>query len=362
VGTGINLALVRFGAEYLSRNNRRPSALYFLGFLFQTSVYAFLVMILMFFSGPASRLLFGSTEFQSSFRFGLIAGWGMLWLQAGRSMYQTEERYSFFVGATLFRELSVLILVALLAAVGALSFRNTAISIAIASLMAGIAVTYDVLRTVRWKRTRAFLKGEQSLLQGFLASTKWLIAYAIILVVLQQMGVFLLSHLSTEEQLALYGVAFRYYAVILLLLSSVHAVLLPRFSKEDISDSQRQKRFASRWFKYTVWVIVPIGVFALLGKPMFVWVNGVQYEGAFGILVVFLFGSWLSLTFSPMVNILIGRRDFRCLFSLSLGAFLVGLLACLVLVPKWGAVGAAFGAILPHAVINLGAFSRIGRG
>jgi O-antigen/teichoic acid export membrane protein len=353
VGNGINLALVRFAAEYFSKNNRRPLTLYSLGFLFETGVYILCLAILMVFSSPASRLLFGNAKFELPFQCGLMAGCGMLWLQAGRSVYQAEERFSVYVGADLFRQLLVGIALVLLFLGDGLSFHNAALSVVSASLIAGTVVTYDVFRSIDWKRVRIFLNTEEDLLKDFVDSTKWLIAYAVILVVSGQMGVFLLSYLSTEEQVALYGVAFRYYSMILLLLNSIHAVLLPRFSKADMLDTQRQRRFASKWVKNSVWLFVPLSAFALLGKPLFVWVNGAQYGGAFGILVVFLLGSWLSLMLSPVVNVLMGRKHFKYLFVASAIASVVGFGGCYILVPFWGAVGAAISTVVSASLINV---------
>ena len=55
----------------------------------------------------------------------------------------------------------------------------------------------------------------------------------------------------------------------------------------------------------------PTLVFMLFGKPLFVFLNGEEYEGAFLVLAILAVGLWLSFMFSPLANILIGRKDFK---------------------------------------------------
>ena len=164
----------------------------------------------------------------------------------------------------------------------------------------------------------------------------------------QRLDIFMLSHFSTGEELANYGVAYRYYSMALLLLGSIHAVLLPRFSKVDMQEPVKQRIFIFRWLKATGWLIIPVVIVDVLGKPVFVWVNGIQYEKAFYMFVIFSIGVWFSLMFSPLVNVLISRKAFRFLFALAVGAFILNFIGNYLLIPLWGGIGAALVTVLSH--------------
>jgi O-antigen/teichoic acid export membrane protein len=199
-----------------------------------------------------------------------------------------------------------------------------------------------------------FIRGEFGLIKEYLSSTKWLITYFFTLAAFQNLSVFMLSHLSIEEELANYGVAFRYYSIALLLLGSINAVLLPKFSKVEMQDIKRQRMFTLRWLRNMVWLIMPLVITALIGKPLFIWINGNQYEKAFYIFVVFSVGIWLSLMFSPLVNILMSRKEFRFLFIISAVAFILNFTGNYILVPIWGGFGAALVTILSHNLLIQG--------
>ena len=88
-------------------------------------------------------------------------------------------------------------------------------------------------------------------------------------------------------------------------------VELPKFSKIDMQDPVKQRVFLKKWLQVSVWLIIPIVLFDWLGKPLFVWLNGSAYEKSFSIFVIFSIGIWLSMMFSPLVNIIISKGELR---------------------------------------------------
>lgn len=56
-------------------------------------------------------------------------------------------------------------------------------------------------------------------------------------------------------------------------------------------------------------------------------------------------GVWLSLSLSPLTNILISRKEFRLLFIIAM-IVSVGILVLYIGVQKWGAIGAAIAVVL----------------
>ena len=352
VGRGINLALVRFTAEYLSKKNRKPLELYFVGFLFEVALFTLFCIVLLPISDKVNLILFGKTECKSSFQYGLLAGLGLLLIQVGRSVYQAEERFGLYVKSLWFQQILTFLLIFFLFLLKKLDFSKAVQAVIAVNFIVGTTITYNIFRIFEFRQAFLFILGELGLIKEYLSSTKWLIAYFFTLAAFQNLGVFMLSHLSIEEELANYGVAFRYYSIALLLLGSIHAVLLPKFSKVEMQDIKRQRMFTLRWLKNIVWLIIPLVIAVLIGKPLFIWINGSQYEKAFYIFVVFSVGIWLSLVFSPLVHVLMSRKEFRFLFLLSAVAFILTFTGNYMLVPIWGGFGAALVTILSNILIH----------
>ena len=127
-------------------------------------------------------------------------------------------------------------------------------------------------------------------------------------------------------------------------------VELPKFSKIDMQDPVKQRVFLKKWLQVSVWLIIPIVLFDWLGKPLFVWLNGSAYEKSFSIFVIFSIGIWLSMMFSPLVNIIISKGELRFLFIVSLLALIFNMVGNLLLIPIIGGVGAAIVVILTQNV------------
>ena len=348
VGSGINLSLVRFAAEYLSKKNRKPLELYFVVFLFEVALFTLFCIVLLPISDKVNLLLFGKTEYKSSVQYGLLAGLGLLLIQGGRSVYQAEERFGLYVKSLWFRQVLTFLLISSLFLLKKLDFSKAVQVVIAANFIVGTTIAYNIFRDFELHQAFVFIRREFGLIKEYLSSTKWLIAYFFTLAAFRRLDIFMLSHLSIKEELANYGVAFRYYSMALLLLDSIHAVLLPKFSKVGMQDIKRQRMFTLRWLRNTVWLIIPLVIADFIGKPLFIWINGSQYEKAFYIFVVFSVGIWLSLMFSPLVNVLMSRKEFRFLFLLSVVAFILNFTGNYMLVPIWGGVGAALVTILSH--------------
>ncbi len=359
VGAGVNIALVRYTAEHISKTGEKPFEMYFVNFVFQSILYFLLACTLLLLSDKVAGFLFGLKDYESSLYFGLIAGAGYLMTQAGRGIYQAEEKFGNYVKTLWLRQFSIFIIVALLYALNKLNYFYVARAMMFIELVVGAIIAFHILNNAGTKKIISTIREQWGTVKEFIASTKWLIAYFLILTTFQRLDIFMLSHFSSDKELAGYGVAFRYYSLLLMMLSSIHAVLLPRFSRADMSDVSKQRQFTVKWLKYTGWLIIPIAVVVLAGKPLFIWINGTQYEKAYYIFLIFSAGIWLSLMFSPLVNVLMARKAFRFLFVIGVMGFISCFAGNYYLVPLWGGLGAALAVILANAVVNLSSGIRV---
>ncbi|MFH2138092.1 MAG: oligosaccharide flippase family protein [Candidatus Omnitrophota bacterium] len=353
IGCGINFSLVRFSTELIFKTKRRPIELYVFSFLFQISLYLAIGSILFFLAASVNNVLFGNKDFVLPLKYGLIAGFGYLITQAARGTFQAEEKFNYYIKTLLARQCVTFLIILLLLKIRQFGFYQIAKSIIIVEIFIGSLVVSHMFRKFSFNGAIEIFRENHELLKGFFSATGWLMAYFFALSSFQRLDIFMLAHLSTMEEIANYGVAYKYYMLALLPLASIHTVLLPRFSKENMQDFALQRKFTYKWLKISVWVIIPIAIFDIWGKNLFVWLNGTQYEKSFPILIIFSIGIWLSLMFSPLVNIMISRKNFKLLFVLGLSALVLNFVGNYFLIPVWGGGAAAIVTVASYALINL---------
>lgn len=359
IGAGINMALVRFSSDHISIGKAKPLHLYVFAFLFQLAIYALVAGLCLLFPAQSTRLLFGRAELILPFQLGLLAGLGMLIIQFARSLYQAEERFNHYIGTLWLVQIVIFASLVILGLFRHLSFLPVAMIFATTQCVIGIWLPIKYLRPWMVSSLRILYLKQRMELNQFLVSSGWLMGYMLILNLFSRMDVLMLLRFQGKEELAVYGVAFQYYSLSLLFLGSIHAVLLPKFAKADMQDAERQKTFLKQWLSGSIWLAIPIALFDLFGKSIFVWINGRVYERAFPIFIVFSVGIWLSMMLSPLINILLGKSKFRFLFFLALIAFCVNILLNLLLVPLLGGIGAATVVVLSNLIINMSATLRI---
>jgi O-antigen/teichoic acid export membrane protein len=350
VGAGINIALIRFTSDHLSRKKEKPLALYTLGISFELLVYALVAGLCLLFPKQSTLLLFGQQAPALPLQLGIVAGFGMLMLQFARSLYQAEEKFNNYIATLWLVQVLIFVSLGLLWALQLLSFVPVAIIFATVQLGTGFWLLANYLRNLQPSNLKNLFLDQKTTLKRFLISSGWLIGYFLVLNLFSRMDVLMLMRFKGKEELAIYAVAFQFYSLSLLFLGSIHAVLLPKFSKSDMQNSVKQRAFLKKWLQVSVWLIIPIILFDWLGNPIFVWLNGDIYEKSFSIFIIFSVGIWLSMMFSPLVNIIISRGELRFLFTVSVLGLIFNLASNLLLIPMMGGAGAAIVIVLTQNV------------
>lgn len=348
IGNGINNAMVRFSADHLSRTGKKPYTIYILSITIQMFFFILILLLVVFFSNDLVRLFLGNMKYSKVIAVGSLFGLGRLMFGIGRSILQAEERFNHFVGTLWLQNGLIFIFIFFLWLSRNLEFLNVAWSLASIQIFAGGGIIlFSVLGLLNndWARN---LTNEKNLIREFFVASGFLIAYYFFQAAFSRMDILMLSRFATDEQLANYGVAFKYYSMFLLLLASVNAVLRPKFSRVEMQIEDRQILFLKKWLKYSVWFVIPVILFIIWGKPIYIFVNGVQYTDSFAVMRVFSIGFWLSIMLSPLVNIIISRKEFRFLFLTAVIAFFVNIITTYFGVQYLGGVGAAVAVVLAH--------------
>ncbi len=181
----------------------------------------------------------------------------------------------------------------------------------------------------------------------------YLFAYFFQLAIFAQIDVLMLKAIASDVELATYGSAFRYYAVLSLALGSLHAVLLPMIERAD-SKQLTQMLLAHRRLTFIFALfLMPIAWFAAWFMP---WIDLGRYPNAVNVFRVLCVSAIISFAFSPHVNIIFRHRRFRFLLILISIALALAIVLNMLLIPLYGALGVAFVTLITAAMVNLPAY------
>ncbi|MGQ9707854.1 MAG: flippase [bacterium] len=160
-------------------------------------------------------------------------------------------------------------------------------------------------------------------------------------------GTTLLSKLSGDSAVGVYSAAFRIVWGSLFIPLSFSASVYPFFSRLSVSDPQRFVQVVVRTLRYITALALPIGGFGIvLARPIILLVYGSPYEAA---MVPLMILTWWSVfaCFSSLLSyyfFAINRPAISTIQSaISLG---VNLGANFILIPQYGAVGAALAIVM----------------
>lgn len=183
----------------------------------------------------------------------------------------------------------------------------------------------------------------------------WIVLYTALLAIFNQMDVFIISHYLDKKSVAIYGVSFKYYTLLLSLLPAIKAVLKIRTTQKDMLDSlDYQKHFVSNWIKKTSLIVVPLIFLAILIIPIvFPILNGDQYNDSIIPFQIFCIGVGLSYIFSPSSNVLMSMKKYEFMTILALVICIINYIGNILLVKQFGIIGVVFITIISHALINI---------
>lgn len=194
-----------------------------------------------------------------------------------------------------------------------------------------------------------------SVLKNMLVESLWIIIYCFILNLFNQIDIFMLTAFTDDYAVAQYGVAYKYYGIVLSLLPVIQNVLRVKTSnKEFIDNKERQVYITINWVKRMtpLAIIMVISAISLSGVIMPI-LNTAEYNPAIPIFNILVIGAGLSYITAPNVGIMMasGKHKTMCLFALL--AFLVNLVGNYLFIPIYGALAAAITTVISQMILNL---------
>jgi O-antigen/teichoic acid export membrane protein len=186
-----------------------------------------------------------------------------------------------------------------------------------------------------------------------------LFAYFAIVAIFSQVDIFMLKLVASSTDLASYGAAFRYYALLSLALGAVHAVLLPAIQRAASLEQ------LSALFAQHMRLLLAFGpavlVTAWLAQWVLPWIDRGRYPDAVPAFQVLAVSSIISFAFSPHVNLLLKYERFWFLLVVIALALASAVVLHALLIPRYGAVGAALVTLIAAGGANAAFFAKARR-
>lgn len=340
LGSGLSVAVTRHCVEYYSRFNKTINGLYWI----LDAFFYCLFFISIFICISAKKL-------NSIFFLSIMYGFLLCIDKLNVSYYQSKEHYtlagiisnvkniSFFILITIYllsNNYSELILIYLF--------------FIIITLLSDVFISFNII--VKCKNLD--IKENVHHIKKIFSNSIYIIIYMTFLNAFNYMDIFFIRMLCRAEAVAEYGVAFKYYNLLLSLLPTIQIVKNIQSAKADIIDnSYKRKNEVKRWIKTSTPIAI---ILFIIGIPatyiLFPILNGVRYNNAIILFIILMFGAMISYVTSPNVNFMLSTKKGGkiCLFAAL--AFIFNIIGNYMLVSHIGAIGASLTTVAANFLFN----------
>jgi O-antigen/teichoic acid export membrane protein len=162
-------------------------------------------------------------------------------------------------------------------------------------------------------------------------------------------NLFMLAYLLQDSsEVALFAIGAGVANYLYLFPEAIAVSALPQIAGAERTEASR---LAAATLRNTIpWVILSVLVAAPLAPFLLPWVYGTAYTGSIGPLLVLLPAVPLQTLYRILARYFVAVDHQRVNILLVLGSTLLNIVLNLVLIPRYGIVGAAFASLISHAV------------
>lgn len=351
LGSGVGLAYTRYAVQLRQQKNGEENNLYCVLRKWMILIGGVIVI------GGSCILAFIDKH-----EFNIIAGlmYGVLLAnyQLNTVFFQAKEKYS--IGGAVSNIKNIIVAVVIFG-VFALQRKMQVDYLLIIYLLAMICswmitVVYINRNFLAKENHEMIINKKSNILRLMLKESIWIILYMFMISAFNQIDVLILNYKCQQIDVATYGVAFKYYSLILSLLPSLQVVLRVRNSRAEMLESEELRRISvMNWIKKSTPIAVGLFVLGIFfARVLFPILNGNDYNDSIEIFNILLIGACLSYITAPNVSVMLAAGKQKILFILSVGAFLINLIGNWMFIPLYGGIAAAITTVIAHFFLNGG--------
>lgn len=242
----------------------------------------------------------------------------------------------------------------------ALALVSWGVSIPLVVLSQGVLtlVVGSVIATATVRHLRIRLAVRRHVVVRLAREAAPLGAATVATVVLARVDQLLLPALHGLAELAVYGAAVRLVDSVNFLPVVTATIGLPALSRDRVVAEERGNRLTEASFRYLAAVILPVAAFGFAsGGDVLALVFGEKFREGSDALSVLLAAHYFAFVYVMMRSVLIAWELIRPLAMLTVAAATVNVVLNAILVPRYGAEGAAAASFVSYAIPLAGAAS-----
>ena len=266
-----------------------------------------------------------------------------------RTVYQQQCRFKIY---TLLEIVRVSVFAVFIIGIYIISISNLSAASVIffQSISLGTAMIFltEKKSKIKWhssleiKKTISFICEKEQL---------YLLLYAVLMAVLLQLDVLSLKAWSTDYNVSAYSSALKYYNMMLMLLSTVNSVLLPKISMttnyKEIKKVYRQQDILS------IVLLLGVALAIIIAPTILPAIDGGKYPDAIIVFQILSVSALLSFWGSPYNNLLIKEKKYLGICIRFLFGIIVSITGNYILIPSMGAKGTAIVALVSYGLVNI---------
>lgn len=328
--------------RYLKVESRKSEADYLrTTFLIKVLFFMFLIILSFPLGFLFSRYAFSKPELAFYISLAIISGAFLSVFSSLSGLYQGEEDFfRFSIINLLFYLAVILIIAAMFLFKLALTLK---IIILINTLVAVIVSFFGFLIILR--RVKSLLPIHFSLLIDMFHFGKWIFASNLIYIILQRLDILVLAKYVDFATLGIYSAAVRVSMLASFFTSGVFVILLPRGS-QALKSLQHLKSYLKEAALLSVLLIFVILSIIIVSPALIKVFFGSQYTASLPFARILLLEPIFTVLYTPLMYLFYAENQTRTIFNVGMIMLLGIICALLLLVPKYGAVGAAISIVL----------------
>lgn len=345
-GTGVSLSYIRYSAEQISRGNEKVNI--------ELHTLSSIFLIALFLVVACASPIIGKVFIASSKLIFCASLYGFIisLIKINQYFYQAQESY---IKSGMVDNVKNMFLCFTLLVIYFIKVDIDLNAVIIVYIFTSLVAL--ILGWIRIYKKRKLCFMEKSVVSFWLMfrESSWLIIYYMILNLFNKMDVVMLSNFASDNEVAIYGVAYKYYSVMLTLLPSIQAILRVRASNKTYVDSKiRRYEFTLFWLKSSYKLIIPICIVTIILSDFFMPIlNGSRYDASIPILKILIVGAGVSYIFAPNVVMMLSAKRYKSLCIIATCSLLLTIVGNLLFIPIWGAKAAAVTNNVAQAFLNI---------
>lgn len=174
--------------------------------------------------------------------------------------------------------------------------------------------------------------------------SKWVFLSTISVAIIGQIDVFMLSSMTSPEELSRYLGGHRLAAILPVFTSSLVTVLLPKVS--SYATKAELNYYFRKSFLVTPFLAVAVLLATYFADPVIPWILGAKYHDSISVFQILCVQFSLSVILTPVSLIIYSLNKAHIFTAMNIIQLVIGIVGNYILIPRYGAVGAAISGLI----------------